>query len=42
MFGSNFLLKIKAIRYTTYNEIKSKSKTYNNTKTWKYKDMKGE
>ena len=40
MFGSNFLLKVKAIRYTTYNEMKSK--TYNEARTWKYKEMKGE
>lgn len=40
MFGSNFLLKIKAIRSTTYNELKTKN--YNYIKTYKYKDLKGD
>lgn len=42
MYGSNFLLKIKAIRYATYQEIKEKQKTYNNMKTYTYKEMKGD
>lgn len=38
--GSSFLLKIKAIRSTTYNELKIKNYTY--IKTYKYKDLKGD
>lgn len=39
--GSSFLLKIKAIRYLTYREIKPKS--YNDNKnSYTYKDLKGE
>lgn len=38
--GSNFLLKIKAIIYTTYKEMKTKN--YNYFKTKSYKDLKGE
>ena len=38
--GSNFKMKIKAIRYATYNELKNK--TYNYSKKFKYKDLKGE
>lgn len=37
--GSNFLLKIKAIRYATYAELKTK--TYNEIKTFTYKDLVG-
>ncbi len=40
MFGSNFKLKIKAVRNATYNELKDR--TYNTIKTFKYKDLKGE
>ena len=38
--GFTFRLKIKATRYATYNEIKSK--TYDQLKTYTYADMKGE
>lgn len=38
--GSNFLLKIKAIRYATYEEIKAR--TYNNIKSYTYKELKGD
>lgn len=38
--GSTFKLKIKAIRYLTYAEMKSK--TYSYFKTSKYKNLKGE
>lgn len=38
--GSTFLLKIKAIRYLTYNEIKTK--TYNQNKAYTYAEMKGD
>lgn len=37
--GSNFLLKIKAVRYATYEELKSK--TYNEIKTFTYKELGG-
>lgn len=37
--GSTFLLKIKAIRHLSYEEVKSKSYKY--FKDYKYKDMKG-
>lgn len=39
--GSNFLLKIKAIRYATYQELKQK-KTYTETQDYSYSDLKGE
>lgn len=38
--GSTFLLKIKAIRYLTYNELKTK--TYNQNKAYTYAEMKGD
>lgn len=38
--GSNFLLKIKAIRYVTYEELKTK--TYNQVKNYTYSELKGE
>lgn len=37
--GSSFKLKIKAIRYATYNELKEKK--YNDIKSFKYRDLKG-
>lgn len=37
--GSTFLLKIKAIRYATYKELKIK--TYNEVKTFTYKELGG-
>lgn len=39
--GSIFKIKIKAIRYTTYKELKDKQKTYNNLMSFTYKDLKG-
>ena len=39
--GSIFKIKIKAIRYTTYKELKEKQKTYSNIKSYTYKDLKG-
>lgn len=38
--GSIFKLKIKTIRYATYNELKEKN--YNNIKAFKYKELKGD
>lgn len=38
--GSTFLLKIKATRYLTYAELKTK--TYNQNKTYTYAELKGE
>lgn len=38
--GSSFLLKIKVIRYTTYEELKTK--TYEQVKNCKYSELKGE
>ena len=38
--GSTFLLKIKAIRYLTYDEVKAK--TYNQIKEYFYNELKGE
>lgn len=38
--GSTFLLKIKAIRYLTYDEVKTKN--YNKIKEFTYNEMKGE
>lgn len=37
--GSVFKLKIKAIRYLTYNEVKNK--TYNQIKNYAYNNLKG-
>lgn len=37
--GSTFKLKIKAIRYLTYKEMKNKNYSY--YKNYKYKDIKG-
>lgn len=38
--GSTFLLKVKAIRYLTYSELKQK--TYNEIKAYTYAQVKGE
>ena len=38
--GSTFLLKIKAIRHLTYEEVKTK--TYNQIKEYSYNELKGE
>lgn len=38
--GSTFKLKVKAIRYMTYNELKTK--TYNELKQFTYNELKGE
>lgn len=38
--GSTFLLKIRAIRYLTYEEIKTK--TYSKIKEYTYNELKGE
>ena len=38
--GSTFLLKIKSIRYLTYDEVKAK--TYNQIKEYSYSELKGE
>lgn len=40
MLGSTFKLKIKAIRFLTYNEIKTKK--YDEIKSFSYKKLKGE
>ena len=40
MLGSTFKLKVKAIRYATYEELKPKS--YTEVKSYKYSDLKGE
>lgn len=40
--GSIFKLKVKAIRYLTYQELKENQKTYNNTKMYNYKVLKGD
>lgn len=40
LVGSTFLLKIKATRYLTYTELKTK--TYNQNKTYTYAELKGE
>ena len=40
--GSTFLLKIKAIRYLTYEEIKTKPKTYEELMSYTYSKLKGE
>lgn len=37
--GSVFKLKIKAIRYMTYDEVKTK--TYNQIKSYTYNELKG-
>lgn len=39
--GSAFLLKIKAIRYLTYKEIKE-NKTYNTLKSCTFGQLKGD
>ena len=39
--GSIFKLKIKAIRYAQYRELKQKL-TYNTTKQYSYSELKGE
>lgn len=39
--GSTFRLKIKATRYATYQEIKSKE-TYNSLKNFHFNELKGE
>lgn len=38
--GSSFRLKVKAIRYATYNELKPFN--YNEVKNYTYKELKGE
>lgn len=38
--GSLFKLKVKAIRYMTYNELKTK--TYSELTEFTYKELKGE
>lgn len=38
--GSTFLLKIKAIRYLTYEEVKEKN--YNSIKDYTYNELKGD
>lgn len=38
--GSTFMLKVKAIRYITYNEMKEK--TYNENKAYTYAQLKGD
>ena len=37
--GSTFRLKVKAIRYATYAELKTK--TYNDIKNYTYNSLKG-
>ena len=37
--GSSFRLKVKATRYVTYNEVKTK--TYNDIKNYTYNALKG-
>lgn len=39
--GSTFKLKVKVVRFATYNEIKNRL-TYNTLKNYKYSDLKGE
>ena len=39
--GSNFLLKIKAVRYATYQEIKDEL-TYTTVQDYTYSQLKGE
>lgn len=39
--GSTFKLKVKAIRYATYDEIKTKL-TYNTLENYTYQELKGE
>ena len=38
--GSTFRLKVKAIRYVTYNEVKIR--TYNDIKNYTYNELKGD
>ena len=40
MLGSAFKLKIKVVRFLTYNELKSKK--YNEVNQLTYKQLKGE
>ena len=40
MCGSTFKIKVKAIRYLTYEEVKTM--TYQELKVRKYNDLKGE
>lgn len=40
--GSTFKLKIKAIKYLTYNELKTKSYSYYKNNNITYNDLKGE
>ena len=40
MFGSSFKLKVKAIRYLTYEELKTM--TYEQIKTYTYSQVKGD
>lgn len=40
--GSIFKLKIKAIKYLTYNELKTKSYSYYKNNNITYNDLKGE
>lgn len=37
--GSTFRLKVKAIRYSTYTELKTR--TYNDIKNYTYNSLKG-
>ena len=39
--GSTFKLKVKAIRYATYDEIKTKL-TYTTIENYTYQELKGE
>lgn len=38
--GSTFKIKVKCIRYMTYDEVKTK--TYNQIKNYTYNELKGE
>ena len=39
--GSNFKLKIRAIRYANYSEVKGRL-NYTNIQNYEYKNLKGE
>lgn len=39
--GSTFKIKVKAIRYATYDEVKNRL-DYTTTQNYKYSDLKGE
>ena len=39
--GSIFKIKVKAIRYATYNEVKNRL-SYTNMQDYEYKTLKGE